>query len=375
MKILVTGATGYVGGRLVPLLLERGHTVRTTTSNPDREQPWWGDQVETVVMDVLDPESGRVRLRRDGRGLLPDPWDGWRRLRRDRSQGGRQSCRRGARHDVERVVYLSGIVPDVADEEELSEHIRSRREVEQILKASPATVVVCAPRCSSEAGRHPSRSSGRSVNAACAHASPLGWTPWCSPSLSSTRSRRWSAPSTTPGPSRHFDLGGPDQLRYGALLDAYTSHAGLERPQVEVPFVPTGARGDLGRQPHGRAAPHGRGIGGEPAPRHGRSGRRLPRGAFPGGTPSDRSRRGIPPLACRACDDTRGHGPDGTLAAGPGLGEWRRRSARMAKVDRCGEGRPARTMSAAGWCAGSRPRDRRAAARTDWRGSCLRFNR
>ncbi len=54
LKILVTGATGYVGGRLVPLLVERGHVVRTTTSAPDREQPWWADQVETVVMDALD---------------------------------------------------------------------------------------------------------------------------------------------------------------------------------------------------------------------------------------------------------------------------------------------------------------------------------
>lgn len=54
MKILVTGATGYVGGRLVPLLLGSGHVVRTTTSRPDRVQPWWGDRVNTVVMDALD---------------------------------------------------------------------------------------------------------------------------------------------------------------------------------------------------------------------------------------------------------------------------------------------------------------------------------
>ena len=53
----MTGATGYVGGRLVPLLLERGHDVRTTTSDPDREQPWWGDRVETVVMDALEADQ------------------------------------------------------------------------------------------------------------------------------------------------------------------------------------------------------------------------------------------------------------------------------------------------------------------------------
>jgi hypothetical protein len=47
------------------------------------------------------------------------------------------------------------------------------------------------------------------------------------------------------GPSRHFDVGGPDKLRYAALLDSYTSHAGLERPQVDVPLLPTALVGTL----------------------------------------------------------------------------------------------------------------------------------
>ena len=56
--ILVTGATGYIGGRLVPRLLKDGHRVRCMVRDPSRLQgrPWHGS-VEIVAGDVLDPAS------------------------------------------------------------------------------------------------------------------------------------------------------------------------------------------------------------------------------------------------------------------------------------------------------------------------------
>ena len=55
MNVLVTGATGYVGGRLIPRLLERGHRVRVLVRDPRRigGRPW-ADQVEVVTGDLLD---------------------------------------------------------------------------------------------------------------------------------------------------------------------------------------------------------------------------------------------------------------------------------------------------------------------------------
>ena len=47
------------------------------------------------------------------------------------------------------------------------------------------------------------------------------------------------------GPSRHFDVGGPDRLRYGALLDAYTTRPVSIAPQVSVPLLPTALVGTL----------------------------------------------------------------------------------------------------------------------------------
>ncbi len=55
MRVLVTGATGYIGGRLVPALLEAGHDVRCLTRDPKKlDQDPWRDQVEVVPGDVLD---------------------------------------------------------------------------------------------------------------------------------------------------------------------------------------------------------------------------------------------------------------------------------------------------------------------------------
>ena len=58
MKILVTGATGYVGGRLVPVLLEAGHQVRCLVRSPKKLAATpWREQVEVVAGDLLEPES------------------------------------------------------------------------------------------------------------------------------------------------------------------------------------------------------------------------------------------------------------------------------------------------------------------------------
>ena len=60
---LVTGATGYIGGRLVNQLLNAGHRVRVMARFPDRlrDLPWY-DKVEVIQADALDPVSMRSAL-------------------------------------------------------------------------------------------------------------------------------------------------------------------------------------------------------------------------------------------------------------------------------------------------------------------------
>ena len=244
MKILVTGATGYVGGRLVPVLLERGHDVRTTTSSPDREQPWWGDQVETVVMDALDAEQ--VAAACDGvdavyyliHGMGGEDFE---RTDREAATNMADAVRR---HEVGRVVYLSGLVPDV-DDDELSAHITSRREVERILTDTPATVVVLRAAVLVGSGSTSFEIIRQVSERLPVHTVPTWMDSLVQPIAVVDVLEALAGALDYDGPSRHFDVGGPDELRYGALIDDYTTHAGLERPQVEVPLLPTSLVGQL----------------------------------------------------------------------------------------------------------------------------------
>lgn len=133
MQILVLGATGYVGSRLVPALLEAGHkVVAASSSAPAPKRFSWGDQVDWVRCDATDPAAVRLALT-DVDAICYLVHSLSTRTFEGRDRRGAEVVRDAvADSGVRRIVYLSGLVPD-APAAELSRHISSRLEVEQVL--------------------------------------------------------------------------------------------------------------------------------------------------------------------------------------------------------------------------------------------------
>lgn len=143
--VLVTGATGYIGGRLVPELLSAGFRVRVMVRHAhqlaDRE---WSDQVEIVQGDAADSRSLVQALRgvKIAYYLIHSMGAGSAFESLDHANAYNFAAAAYACH-VERIIYLGGLYPK---SEDLSRHLKSRKEVGEILLASgiPTTVLRAA---------------------------------------------------------------------------------------------------------------------------------------------------------------------------------------------------------------------------------------
>ncbi|MFF8404474.1 SDR family oxidoreductase [Streptomyces sp. NPDC015684] len=145
---LVTGATGYIGGRLVPDLLAAGHRVRCLARSPGklRDQPWAGE-VEVVRGDVTDSASVAEAMRDvDVAYYLVHALGTGRDFEATDRRAARIFGERARAAGVGRIVYLGGLTPNGVPEGELSPHLRSRTEVGRILLDSgvPTTVLRAA---------------------------------------------------------------------------------------------------------------------------------------------------------------------------------------------------------------------------------------
>lgn len=237
-RALVTGVTGYIGSRLVPLLVEQGWQVRALTRSESKvADRWWRDRVEVVEGDAGSAETLAEALAgvdvayyflhsMDGAGGF---------VERDRELA--RAFGTAAREaGVGRIIYLSGLHPDTG---ELSDHLASRVEVGELLMASgvptavlQAAVILGSGSASFEMLRH------------LTTRLPVMVTPkWLDNRIQPIAVRDVlhylvRAADLPPEVNRTFDIGGSEVLTYREMIQRFAAVAGLRsRRIVTVPVL------------------------------------------------------------------------------------------------------------------------------------------
>lgn len=233
--VLLTGATGYVGGRLLAALESRGQALRCMVRRPEHLRARVAPGTEVVSGDVLDPASLTAALAGvDVAYYLVHSMEAAESFEDADRAGARNFARAARAAGVRRVVYLGGL----GRGEELSAHLDSRQEVGRILRDEGVPTIEF--RASIILG---SGSLSFEMIRSLVETLPVMITP------------RWVATLTQPigiedviaylvealdlerDGSAVFEIGGPDRVSYGDLMREYARQRGLRRRFISVPVL------------------------------------------------------------------------------------------------------------------------------------------
>lgn len=235
--VLVAGATGYVGGRLIPLLEQQSLVLRCLARNPDRLRTSVKDSTQVVKGDILDPASLKTALQDVHTAYyLVHLMSGTKDFEKQDRQAAENFAAAAKNAGVKRIIYLGGLGDDA--DPELSPHLRSRHEVGQILRTSGVETVEF--RASLVIG---TGSLSFDLVKSLTDRLPVmlcpSWltTPTQPIAVDDMLAYLLAAKELPSGESRIFEVGCADVTTYGGMIREYVRQRGLKRWLIFVPVL------------------------------------------------------------------------------------------------------------------------------------------
>ena len=235
--ILLTGGTGYVGGRLIPLLEKQAGRLRCLARDPEKLRSRVQPSTEVIQGDVLDVPSLEQALQGVHTAYyLVHLMSGSKDFEEDDRQAAMNFAQAAKSAGVRRIIYLGGLGDDA--DPALSPHLRSRHEVGQILRDSGvetiefrASLVIGTGSLSfdlvkSLTDRLPVMLCPRWLT-----------TPTQPIAVDDVLAYLVAANDLPPGDSRIFEIGSPDVTTYGDMIREYARQKGLRRWLISVPVL------------------------------------------------------------------------------------------------------------------------------------------
>jgi uncharacterized protein YbjT (DUF2867 family) len=235
-RVLLTGATGYIGGRLLKVLEKTSYQLRCLARHPQYLHPHVAPETEVVAGDMLDPSALGPALEGVQTAYylvhsMGTPGD----FEDEDREAARNFAAAARKAGVRRIIYLGGLGDS---QDALSPHLRSRHEVGQILRSSGLPVIEF--RASIVIG---SGSLSFEMIRALTERLPVMIAPrWVATlaqpiAIEDLLEYLVAAAEVPADRSQIFEIGGADQVSYGGIMREYARQRGLRRVIIPVPVL------------------------------------------------------------------------------------------------------------------------------------------
>lgn len=237
MKILLTGATGYIGRRLLPLLVEKGHEVVCLVRDPTRLKYILPIHLKKITIISCDLKVGYPSLPLDIEGayyLIHSMSDNKKDLSVSERIAANNFLKSLENTSAKQIIYLSGLIST----KRLSSHLQSRLAVEKVLASSSiplttlrAGIIIGSASASFEIIRDLTEKLSFVP-------APRDITSLCQPiAIDDTLFYLMQVLGREKFYNKSFDIGGPDVLSYEKMIKIYAEVRGLKRYVLKVPFL------------------------------------------------------------------------------------------------------------------------------------------